>query len=225
VPENPFRALGLDADPGLTDDDIRAAWHRTAAATHPDRADGGDPAAFSAAAAAYSDLRTPFGRGEARAELARRSASARRRWYRPGRRPPWSAPDSAIRAAWRWRWRPAGPAGRTAGAVSWRWTARLVGGRPVRLAVLVAGGAGVSVLAVTIDGWQPASVALTVGAATWVLTGARRYLGAGPAAAGPPPAGPPAGSGPPPAGPPPAGPAAGSGAAAGSGPAGPRIPP
>jgi hypothetical protein len=185
MPENPFRALGLDADPGLTDDDVRAAWHRTAAATHPDRADGGDPAAFSAAAAAYSDLRTPFGRGEARAELARRSASARRRWYRPGRWPPWSARDSASRVTWRGR--AAGPAGRAAGRVSWRWTARLVGGRPVRLAVLVAGGAGVSVLAVIIDGWQPASVALTVGAATWVLTSARRYLGA---AAGSRPAGP-----------------------------------
>ncbi|HMH91523.1 MAG TPA: hypothetical protein VK586_10620 [Streptosporangiaceae bacterium] len=78
MPENPFRALGLDADPGLTDDDVRAAWHRVAAATHPDRADGGDPAAFSAAAAAYSDLRTPFGRGEALADQARRSAPGRR---------------------------------------------------------------------------------------------------------------------------------------------------
>jgi hypothetical protein len=138
MPESPFRALGLDADPGLTDDDVRAAWHRVAAATHPDRADGGDPAAFSAAAAAYSDLRTPFGRGEALAGQPRPSASGR------------------------------------------RWTARLRGGRPVRLAALVAGGAGVSVLAVLIDGWQPASVALIVGAATWVLRGARRCLGAGP---------------------------------------------
>jgi curved DNA-binding protein CbpA len=69
---NPFRALGLDAGPGLSDDEVRAAWHRVAAATHPDRADGGDPAAFSAAAAAYSDLRTPFGRGEALADLAGR---------------------------------------------------------------------------------------------------------------------------------------------------------
>jgi hypothetical protein len=144
MPDNPFRALGLDADPGLTDDDVRAAWHRVAAATHPDRADGGDPVAFSAAAAAYSDLRTPFGRGEALADQARRAASG------------------------------------------WRWTARLRGGRPVRLAALAAGGAAVSVLAVIIGGWQPASVALIVGAATWVLRGARRYLGAGP----PPPSGP-----------------------------------
>jgi hypothetical protein len=181
MPENPFRALGLDAEPGLTDDDIRAAWHRVAAATHPDRADGGDPAAFSAAAAAYSDLRTPFGRGEARADLARRSASGRRHRHRhrPGRWPPWAAPDGAIRALWHWR--PGGSAG-----VSGRWAGRLRGGRPVRLAVLVAGGAGVSVLAVIIDGWQPASVALIVGAATWVLAGARRYLGAGTAVAEPP---------------------------------------
>jgi hypothetical protein len=37
------------------------------------------------------------------------------------------------------------------------------------------------VLAVAIDGWQPPSVALIVGAATWVLRGAHRYLGARPA--------------------------------------------
>jgi hypothetical protein len=145
MPGSPFRALGLDADPGLTDDDVRAAWHRVAAATHPDRADGGDPAAFAAAAAAYSDLRTPFGRGEALADQARPPASG------------------------------------------WRWTARLRGGRPVRLAALAAGGAAVSVLAVITGGWQPASVALIVGVATWILRGARRYLGAPPA---PPPPGP-----------------------------------
>ena len=29
--------------PDLTDDDVRAAWRRIAAATHPDRDDGGDP--------------------------------------------------------------------------------------------------------------------------------------------------------------------------------------
>jgi hypothetical protein len=135
---DPFRALGLDAGPGLTDDDVRAAWHRVAAATHPDRADGGDPAAVSAAAAAYTDLRTAFGRGEALADRARRPA--------PGT----------------------------------RWRARLRGGRPARLAALVAGGAAVSVLAVLIGGWEPASVAIVVGAVTWVLRGAHRYLGARP---------------------------------------------
>jgi curved DNA-binding protein CbpA len=65
---DPFAVLGLPAQPGLNDDDIRAAWRRIAAATHPDRDDGGDPQAFAAAAAAYTELRTAGGRGEAFAD-------------------------------------------------------------------------------------------------------------------------------------------------------------
>lgn len=61
----PFNALGLAASPDLTDDDVRMAWRRLAAATHPDRDDGGDPAAFADAAAAYTVLRTHAGRSEA----------------------------------------------------------------------------------------------------------------------------------------------------------------
>jgi curved DNA-binding protein CbpA len=67
---DPFAILGLAARPDLTDDDVRAAWRRIAAAVHPDRADGGDPARFSAAAAAYTTLRTLDGRREALADLA-----------------------------------------------------------------------------------------------------------------------------------------------------------
>jgi len=78
---DPFGQLGLPATAGLTDDDVRAAWRRVATATHPDRPDGGDPERFAAAAAAYTALRTPFGRGEALADLR---AAARR----PGR-PVW----------------------------------------------------------------------------------------------------------------------------------------
>jgi hypothetical protein len=70
VTDDPFTLLGLPARPGLTDDDVRAAWRRIAAATHPDREDGGDPVRFGAAAAAYVLLRTSFGRGEALADLA-----------------------------------------------------------------------------------------------------------------------------------------------------------
>jgi hypothetical protein len=66
---DPFAALGTDCAADLTDDDVRSAWRRIAAATHPDRADGGDPERFAAAAAAYTDLRTGYGRGEARAAL------------------------------------------------------------------------------------------------------------------------------------------------------------
>ena len=40
-----------------------------AAATHPDRADGGDLARYTAASAAYAELRTPWGRSEAYADL------------------------------------------------------------------------------------------------------------------------------------------------------------
>src|SRR5437660_1233448 len=74
---DPFSELGLPARPGLTDDAVRAAWRRIAAATHPDRADGGDAARFAAAAAAYTAIRTGFGRTEALADLAR---PAVRRW-------------------------------------------------------------------------------------------------------------------------------------------------
>ncbi|MGH3277665.1 MAG: J domain-containing protein, partial [Trebonia sp.] len=58
APEDPFAVLGLPAHSDLTDEDVRAAWRRIAAVTHPDLEDGGDPARFSAAAAAYDALRT-----------------------------------------------------------------------------------------------------------------------------------------------------------------------
>ena len=66
---DPFGTLGLRADAEVSDDDVRAAWRRVAAATHPDRPDGGDPERFALAAAAYTELRTAFGRGETRAGL------------------------------------------------------------------------------------------------------------------------------------------------------------
>jgi curved DNA-binding protein CbpA len=67
---NPFAALRLPPDPALTDEQVRAAWRAAAAATHPDRADGGNPAAYAAAQAAYHQLRTGWGRSEALADLA-----------------------------------------------------------------------------------------------------------------------------------------------------------
>jgi hypothetical protein len=70
---NPFQALGLPERPDLTDEQVRAAWRQVAAATHPDRPDGGDLAAYTAASAAYAELRTPWGRSEAYADLAERA--------------------------------------------------------------------------------------------------------------------------------------------------------
>jgi curved DNA-binding protein CbpA len=74
---DPFNALGLAGSADLTDDDVRMAWRRVAAATHPDRDDGGNPAAFAAAAAAYTVLRTHGGRSEALADLRNRPAPTR----------------------------------------------------------------------------------------------------------------------------------------------------
>src|SRR6516162_4212359 len=70
TPVNPFGALGLPERPDLTDEQVRAAWRSIAAATHPDRPDGGDLARYTAASAAYAELRTPWGRSEAYADLA-----------------------------------------------------------------------------------------------------------------------------------------------------------
>ena len=67
---NPFEALGLPERPDLTDEQVRAAWRQVAAATHPDRPDGGDLARYTAASAAYAELRSPWGRSEAYADLA-----------------------------------------------------------------------------------------------------------------------------------------------------------
>src|SRR5215475_928854 len=90
-----FALLGVDPEDQLTDDEVRAAWRRIAAATHPDRADGGDPERFAAAAAAYTDLRTPSGRGEARAALD----SKRKAGFGAARAVP-MAPRAALVRAW-----------------------------------------------------------------------------------------------------------------------------
>jgi hypothetical protein len=82
--DDPFAVLGLPGRADLTDDDVRAAWRRIAAATHPDRDDGGDPVTFGAAAAAYALLRTAWDRGEVLTELGLRgSAPAPRGEPRP----------------------------------------------------------------------------------------------------------------------------------------------
>ncbi len=66
---DPFAALGLPARPDLTDEQVREAWRKIAAATHPDRADGGDLARYTQASAAYAELRTPWARSEAYADV------------------------------------------------------------------------------------------------------------------------------------------------------------
>jgi curved DNA-binding protein CbpA len=85
--QDPFLILGLEPRADLTDDEVHAAWRRTASATHPDREDGGDPGRFAEAAAAYTLLRTRFGRGEALADLRAQTPGRAGRMLRgrPGR--------------------------------------------------------------------------------------------------------------------------------------------
>ena len=148
---DPFTVLGLPARPEVGDDEVRAAWRRIAAATHPDRADGGDPARFAAAAAAYSTLRTRSGRGEALADLAA-----------PRPRAGMAHPGVAGR-----RWPLLGLA---------RLPARVRHGRPVRLALRLVVVAAVTAAAVLVDGWMPATPALITACLTWLLLTGRHDL-------------------------------------------------
>jgi curved DNA-binding protein CbpA len=151
--EDPFAVLGLAPRGDLTDEDVRAAWRRIAAATHPDRDDGGDPGTFSAAAAAYDTLRTSFGRGEALADLG-----------------PGGHASHAGHAGQPGRWRPRRGTHRLhagAGARYFGNVGRVIAGRG--LAFRVAGAVVIAGVAVVFAGWTPATIALVVGAATWLL--------------------------------------------------------
>ena len=73
---NPFETLGLPARQDLTDAQVDAAWRAIAAATHPDRADGGDLARYTQACAAFAELRTGWSRSEAWADVLEQAWAA-----------------------------------------------------------------------------------------------------------------------------------------------------
>lgn len=149
---DPFRTLGLDPRADLTDDEVHAAWRRTASATHPDREDGGDPRRFAEAAAAYTALRTRFGRGEALADLRLAppaSGQGGRRRVRAPRAGPAAAPSLA---------------------------GRVLQGRPARLALRVVVSVSAGLAAVIAAGPHPAAPALVTGVATWLVLTARHDL-------------------------------------------------
>jgi hypothetical protein len=151
---NPFTVLGLPTDPGLTDEQVRAAWRAIVTTTHPDRPDGGDPAAYAAATAAYATLRTGWGRSEAYADL---TAEA----------PPTvtTVPRSAGRA----------PARRLAGSVMLV-PARVRHGRPVRLVVRVLAAVLLGVVVVRSAAGGPATAGVVAGLAVWLAFTARGDL-------------------------------------------------
>jgi len=187
VTAGPFAALGLPARPDLTDDDIRTAWRRVAAATHPDRADGGDPARFAAAAAAYTELRTRYGRGEAYADLTAGNGPVPRQHTT-------SHPDIASRqqaaAYGETPHRKATPHGKTDARretatsresdprreTAAGLAARVRRGRPALLALRIAIAAAVTAAAFAVVGAQPAAGGLAAGALTWLLLTARHDL-------------------------------------------------
>ncbi len=152
---SPFAVLGLPASTEPTDDDVRAAWRRVAAATHPDRADGGDPAAFAAAAAAYTALRTRAGRAEALADMRARV---------PGPRTADLSTGGPVPGPWHLL------------ALTFA-VGRVARGRPWRLALRALAVAAACYLAVAAAGWQPASAAVMTGALTWLLRTGRADLG------------------------------------------------
>jgi hypothetical protein len=145
----PFAALGLPETGGLTDAQVRAAWRDIAAAAHPDRADGGDPAAYAAAAAAYAQLRTAWGRTEALADLAAHATAM---------------PAAGTR-------HPAPATGRILARTAWQSAARLPArvrhGRPGRLAARSLIAAGGALLAVTVIPGTPSAPAVAAGCALW----------------------------------------------------------
>jgi hypothetical protein len=146
---NPFAALGLPAAPGLTDEEVRAAWRALAARTHPDRDDGGNPAAYTAAATAYAQLRTPWGRSEALADLAAAPTYA----------PPAPAPGTgALRLL----------------AIL---PARVRHGRPLRLAARAVTAAAVALIALAVIPGTPSEPAIAAGCALWLAVTAPADLG------------------------------------------------
>jgi hypothetical protein len=182
----PFAALGLPARPDLTDDDIRAAWRRIAAATHPDRADGGDPARFAAAAAAYTDLRTRHGRGEAYADLPAGNGQPTPAGPLPRRdtahretaphRETTPRRETTSRESAPQRQGGARRGGGTRRVTAAGLAARVRRGRPALLALRIVIAAAITAAAFAIVGAQPAAGGLAAGALTWLLLTARHDL-------------------------------------------------
>jgi hypothetical protein len=142
---DPFTALGLPIRPDLSDEQVRAAWRAVATATHPDRPGGGDPARYSAASAAYATLRTAWGRSEAYADLPAAPLTGR------------VVPPAPLPWARHGRWR--------AVAVI---PARIWHGRPARLALRVAAGVALAVLATRTGAGTPATAGVITGIGVWL---------------------------------------------------------
>jgi hypothetical protein len=162
---NPFDTLGLPARPDLTDEQVRAAWRKIAAATHPDRPGGGDVARYTEAAAAYAQLRTGWGRSEAFADLA---AAADVTSPLPAVHADADADAGPPPAA------PVRPGPLL--AALWQLPARIRHGRPLRLLIRALAAALLSLAVLHLIPGQPAAPALVTGLITWFALTARADL-------------------------------------------------
>ena len=155
---SPFAALGLPARPDLDDEQVRAAWRAIAAATHPDRPDGGDLARYTAASAAYAELRTPWGRSEAYADLTEHASL--------GGDEPVTAPLPPVPGE-----APPIPPWQPLLALT-QVPARIRSGRPLRLALRGLIAAGLALVVLQLIPGTPAAPADVLGLIIWfVLTG------------------------------------------------------
>ena len=159
-PPNPFAVLGLPERPDLNDEQVRAAWRAIAAATHPDRPDGGDLARYTQASAAYAELRTPWGRSEAYADLLEQAGD--------GPPPPRSRSSPATSRPRRRPWQPLPAAGPV--------PARIRHGRPLRLLIRAPIAAGLSLFVLRLIPGTPAAPADVFGLIIWFVLTARKDL-------------------------------------------------
>jgi hypothetical protein len=153
---NPFAVLGLPTDPDLTDEQVRAAWRTIAAATHPDRPDGGNVTRYTAAANAYAQLRTAWGRSEAyadqTADLPRTAAPA------PGPPQAWTELHASLLG------------------MAALLPARIWHGRPRHLALRALVTASLSLAVVNLLAGEPSGPAVVTGFITWFVLTARGDL-------------------------------------------------
>jgi hypothetical protein len=159
TPTDPFAALGLPVRADLDDEQVRAAWRAIATTTHPDRSDGGDPARYAAASAAYAVLRTAWGRSEAYADLIGAASPLAGRVVTPAAAgPPAVRPRLGL-----WRALVLVPA-------------RIWHGRPARLLVRVAVAAVLGVLAFHTGAGSVPAAALVTGIGIWLVLTVRADL-------------------------------------------------
>ena len=163
---NPFQILGLPARRDLTDEQVDAAWRTIAVATHPDRPDGGDLARYTQASAAFAELRTPWSRSEAYANLVEQAWAAGHDGLDDDGQP-YTEPLPPVPPGFQTSLPRGDPI-----ALLAEFPSRIRRGRPLRLLIRAAIAAALSLLVLNLIPGQPAAPADILGLIIWfVLTG------------------------------------------------------